>query len=468
MGKFELEPNLSESQITRIWQNVSHREKLFTKNGEQIRVVYPGRTNDDDRGADFRDAVISTKEGLIKGDVEVHVKSSNWQAHHHHFDPVYNRVILHVVWRDDMKSATRLNDGRGIPVLVLDKFTRYPAILKSNSLEVTKHCLKPTNDMATGIISQFLDAAGKERFLSKAARFHVDITQLGAGQALYQGIMSALGYARNKLPFLELASRLPLRILEAQDAAPDYEYLARQQARLLGTAGLLPSQHHRRQQKSRSPDEWTGQLEKLCSPSHQANAMSSDDWNLFKVRPNNSPIRRILAMSHLLLRCREKGLLETIITLVKELPGSKSYRQLEGAFRVTANDNRISYTRNSALIGSRRAADMVVNVILPFTVAWSRLATLPELEDKALSLYNNSPSLAANAVEKHMRRQLRLSHGIVNSARRQQGLIHIYKILCTQGKCKRCPLYRTPEPKTSAKPSHPSTTEILSGRRTQP
>jgi len=83
--------NLAERQIIKIWQHqLLGRTDLATEGGEPIEIIYPGRINDD-QGADFRDAVIATRGKLIKGDIEVHVKSSDWQAHQHHRDPVYNR-----------------------------------------------------------------------------------------------------------------------------------------------------------------------------------------------------------------------------------------------------------------------------------------------------------------------------------------------------------------------------------------
>ena len=95
MGK--LINNLSESQIIKIWQyQLLDRGELATEGGEPVEIIYPGRINDN-QGADFRGAVIATRGKLIKGDIELHVKSSDWQAHQHHRDPVYNRVILHVV-----------------------------------------------------------------------------------------------------------------------------------------------------------------------------------------------------------------------------------------------------------------------------------------------------------------------------------------------------------------------------------
>ena len=105
---------VSEAQIIKIWQHqLLDGIDMTTEVGEPIKVIYPGRLNDD-RGADFRGAVIATSRGLIKGDVEVHVRSSDWQLHRHHHDPVYNRVILHVVMWHDAGSVTNLQNQENI------------------------------------------------------------------------------------------------------------------------------------------------------------------------------------------------------------------------------------------------------------------------------------------------------------------------------------------------------------------
>ena len=100
--------NLPEREIIKVWQHqLLDRTRLVTEGGEPIEIVYPGRINDD-RGVDFRDAVIATSQGLIKGDIEVHVKSSSWRDHQHHLDVVYNRVILHVVMWHNQKTLVVL------------------------------------------------------------------------------------------------------------------------------------------------------------------------------------------------------------------------------------------------------------------------------------------------------------------------------------------------------------------------
>ena len=60
------------------------------------------------------------------------------------------------------------------------------------------------------LIASILDEAGEARFFARAAHFREIIAQSGAGQALYQGIMTALGYSKNKEAMAELAGRLPL------------------------------------------------------------------------------------------------------------------------------------------------------------------------------------------------------------------------------------------------------------------
>jgi hypothetical protein len=243
---------------------------------------------------------------------------------------------------------------------------------------------------------------------------------------------------------------VPLHRLEfiTRNQTSDEECLSRLQSLLLGTAGLLPSQRQDRYQKNRIDDNWIYKLERLWTSYHPAEAMTQDEWNLFRVRPNNSPIRRIAAMSYLMLRYRQKGLFNGVINMITETPLSQSPARLAKGLLVTTNGYWASHldfglasrTKSPTLLGSGRASDITINVLLPFTFAWSKLTPLPGLKKKALALYRRYPRLAVNTIERHMKNQLGISNSLVNSARRQQGLIHIYNTLCTQGRCHSCPL----------------------------
>lgn len=445
-----------ESQVVAIWQNrLPGRTDLVTEEGEPIKIIYPGRINDD-RGADLLDAVITTRQGLRRGDIEVHVKSSSWWAHRHHRDPSYNRVILHVVFWCDAKEATALQNGQKVPTLALHKYIENQTDQNASCVYSLANwpmpCRNAINRWNTGVMGELLDTAGEERFLAKAANFQTALTGTEASQSLYRGIMGALGYTKNKYPLLELAHRMPLHRLEsvASGKTSDAECLACQQALLLGTAGLLPSQRSHRYGMYKRDDEWVEQLERVWTSSRQTETMSEDDWHLFKVRPSNFPTRRIAAMSYLLLRYREKGMLEELVHKLGEAPVDTGHHGLERALRVTTDGywaNHLdlglpSRMSTPALLGGGRAADIVVNIFLPFAVAWARYTAQPELAIKAFDLYRHYPKLAANTVERHMRNQLGISRYLVNSAQRQQGLIHIYQTLCSQGKCQRCPIGR--------------------------
>ena len=451
---------ITKKEVIGVWQHLLlNRAEFITEDGLWLRIIYPGRVNDE-RGADFRDAVVATGQGLIKGDIEVHVNSRDWKAHKHHLDPAYNRVILHVAMWHDAGFRAVLQNGRRVPVVTLHKYISAHSCQRSGDFpkfaegsgEVTSRGLSPlchgiTEGLGSGAIARLLDQAGEERFQSKAARFQADLAQMEAGQALFLGIMGALGYTRNKLPFMELAGYLPLRLLESVVPAKlsDEEHLARQQAFLIGTAGLLPSQRPGKQWENEPDDGWIGELERDWTASRLNQSMNSGDWHLFKVRPNNSPVRRMAAMSYLLLRYRKGSLFEEILNGVGRESDDKN--KLEAKLVVSTDGYWASHfdfgmrsrSKNPTLLGSGQAANIVVNVLLPFAFAWGGLTSHREIGHKALKLYRNYPKLAENAVVRHMRAQFGLDGSLLGSARRQQGLLHIYKTLCTQGHCVSCP-----------------------------
>ncbi len=195
-------------------------------------------------------------------------------------------------------------------------------------------------------------------------------------------------------------------------------------------------------------DEWVGRLEKAWADCGETAAMSAADWRFFKVRPGNYPGRRIAAMSYLLLRYRGEGLLAGLINSLHEAAVDDGYRRLEQSLLVAADGYWGRYLDFGlpaggivpALLGRERAADIVVNVLLPFAAARGQVEEHPELAEKACGMYRRYPVLAENTLEKHMRKQLGIGRYLVNTARRQQGLIHIYKTLCSQGKCGDCPM----------------------------
>ena len=100
-----------------VWQ---HRlwmaQAMFTVDGRKVQVIDPGRLNTD-AGPDFFNAKVKIDGEMWVGNIEIHVRASDWFRHHHDIDKAYDNVILHVVEKDDM--PVRRSNGEVIPQLCM-------------------------------------------------------------------------------------------------------------------------------------------------------------------------------------------------------------------------------------------------------------------------------------------------------------------------------------------------------------
>jgi len=298
-------------------------------------------------------------------------------------------------------------------------------------------------------LKKILDAAGEQRFKQKAIHLRAEIlgaaprtTAIGqaAGQVLFRSMMRALGYTKNTSPFQELADRMPLTSIEPREG------LAVKQALLLGTAGLLPSQ---RRQIEPTNEREIQELQRIWqSLDGNVKTMKETDWNLSHIYPNNSPVRRIVAQSYLLERYNRGRLLPGILQAVRDTSSSSGHRLLQTGLTVDSDgywrdhfDFGVrSRTKISALLGHGKAAEIAVNAILPFAFSWGELADEADLTDRAIQLYRNYCRSPDNCLTRHMARQLRLDGVSDFTACHQQGLIHIFRSYCCEGRCLQCRL----------------------------
>ena len=142
--------------------------------------------------------------------------------------------------------------------------------------------------------------------------------------------------------------------------------------------------------------------------------MERKEWHLFRVRPSNHPALRINGAAQLVARFLDGGLLSGLAS------SSVAPRQLVVALTVDGQDG------GTAAIGAGRARDLAVNVVLPM------LHSLAGGEDSPhMDTYRRFPKLQGNEVLGEMVRQLLLEEWrpAVNSARRQQGLLHLAALL---------------------------------------
>jgi len=102
-------------------------QKVRTIYNQEITLVSGGEHNHNE-GPDFLNAQLNIEKQLWAGNVEIHLKSSDWYVHKHEADPNYDAVILHVVWEYDIPVFFK--DGTELPTLQLKDFVD-PSILKS-------------------------------------------------------------------------------------------------------------------------------------------------------------------------------------------------------------------------------------------------------------------------------------------------------------------------------------------------
>jgi hypothetical protein len=433
-------PALTERQLFEIWRGQRFPAgALVTRQGVPVRVISPGRPGRGP-GPDFRGAAIAgPSEVTLRGDVELHVRSSLFQAHGHAADRAYADVVLHVVFEDDTGADTPLPGGRTAPVVALAPWVARRAGELQRWLERPLLWREPCHDavMRKGLqgVTDVLDAEGDRRFEEKARRFAEMIAASGLEQAVYEGLMEALGYGGNAAPMRALACLLPWPRLRAvtSGAQPGL----RTEAALIGAAGLLPSQRGHR-----GPVEaYVTELERAFGAPgavRGVRALPAAGWKLWGVRPENHPVRRIAAAaalfgalpspSSLLGVVRANTVREAIASLLLPSRGFwlRRYDVCVGPCALPP-----------AFVGRSRALEMLVNVVLPAAAASGDGA----LAGRAWSLYGQLPRPAVYGATKFLENAL-ASEGIrvpVN-ARRAQGLLGLQRSWCTRDGCGRCAL----------------------------
>ncbi len=426
---------LSEERVVEDWLELTETGRsLLTENDGPVTVLLPGRRNDD-HGPDFRDAILATRRGIVVGDIEVHVDSSGWRAHGHHTDPAYNRVVLHVVHRHASGRDAVLFNGRTVPTLVIGGEETAP-VPPPELPGPDAYLPCRTGGRSPEAAAAFLDEAGIMRFREHAAAFRSALERASPDRVLYAGLLAALGYRRNREPMQRLAVALPLETV-AGDASLDGR-----EALLIGAAGLLPSQRTRRfAGDTRHPR--VRRLEAAWARHGGAASLSEADWHHARVRPGNYPVRRLAAMARLLARYRRSGLAGGILA---GLAAARCPRELAALVTVPA----AGYWKNSldfgvpaagtapALCGPGRAADIVVNVLLPFAAAWYRSSGYPEGAAAMVNQYREHPALADNVIIGEVRQRLGLPRPV--TALHQQGMLHLHAYWCAAGRCRACPL----------------------------
>ncbi|KAA2215410.1 DUF2851 family protein [Chryseobacterium sediminis] len=99
--------------------------------GNSVEIIHFGKWNKN-AGPDFLDAKIKINDLLLAGNIELHVRSSDWIFHNHSQDPNYQNIILHVVLQHDIEVQELT--GKHVPTLELKNHIDENIILKYEKL----------------------------------------------------------------------------------------------------------------------------------------------------------------------------------------------------------------------------------------------------------------------------------------------------------------------------------------------
>lgn len=124
---------MTEQFFQFIWQySLYNGTNLMTTSGEKIVVQNQGKYNTD-AGPDFEEAKIRIGETLLVGNVELHLKTSDWYKHGHQNNKSYDNIILHVVLDNDIQ----MDDSLHIPVLEMKEHISAHIIKNYEALQYT-------------------------------------------------------------------------------------------------------------------------------------------------------------------------------------------------------------------------------------------------------------------------------------------------------------------------------------------
>ncbi len=413
---------MTEAFIYYLWKYKLLHPQLQTSKGETCQVIDPG-THNTDSGPDFFNARIKIGETLWAGNVEIHVRASDWILHKHQFDKAYDNIILHVVFVED-KRIVRSN-GKSIPTLeIADSFDisllkRYRSLMQSkNSIP----CEFQIREIDRFVQNNWLDRLLVERLENKSKQIEekLEYNNNDWAETFYQHLASNFGFKVNALPFELLSRSLPLKII-----AKHKNNIKQIEALLFGQAGMLEND---------ADDRYYKELKKeydFLAIKYKITQIDSHLWRFMRLRPVNFPTIRISQFAALIANSSH---------LFSKILESESYQFLFDQFTVEASDYwKTHYTfgkkseDKSKKLGKTGIQLILINTVAPFLFVYGRKKQKQEFIDKALKLLDQIPG------EKNAITRMWENHEMnIRTAFNTQALIHLKNNYCDKKLCLSC------------------------------
>jgi hypothetical protein len=414
---------MTEAFLHHLWKlKLFNYRPLTTAEGEQMEIVQTGQHNSDS-GPDFFNAQIKIEDTLWAGNVEIHLKSSDWNNHSHQLDKAYDNVILHVVYEND--QPVKRKDGSLIPTLELkEKFdpglwNNYQELLHSKDWIPCEHRIRHVDSF---ILNNWMDRMLTERLEKKTETIFSSLQHNNNNweKTFYHHLARNFGFRLNALPFELLAKSLPLSFLTKHK-----NHLNQLEAMLFGQAGMLNKKFN---------DAYPSMLQKeyeflknkfslVLIPEHQ--------WKFLRLRPVNFPTIRIAQFAQLVHRSSH---------LFSKILDCKNMKQLENYFKVEVSEYWKTHfifekpsANQSKHIGSIAIQNIVINTIVPFLFAYGKNRSSEIHQQRALEFLEQTPPEKNSIIGKWNELGIK-SETAYNS----QALLQLWNEYCTEKKCLTC------------------------------
>lgn len=397
-------------------------QALTTTEGQIIDILDTGQYNRH-AGPDFLHAKVRIGDTLWAGNVEMHLRASEWYQHGHQHDEAYRNVILHVVLEEDQPVIQ--SRGQRLPCLELKKLI--PARLAATYRQLQQHelwipCERHLATVAHITKIACLDRLAVERLEYKTDELagRLDLLTNDWEEAFYQSLARSMGAPVNADPFDMLARSLPLKVL-----ARHRSHLLQIEALLFGQAGLLDRDFS---------DDYPRLLQReyrLLQHKYSLEPIPQGLWKFMRLRPANFPTIRIAQLAALIFSTEH---------LFSKMLSTQHLREIENAFQVTLSPywrRHYVFDKSSALLtkplGRETIHQIVVNTIAPFLFLYGRHRAEERLQEKALSLLQSLPPEKNAIIQQWDRLGLPPA-----SADQSQALLHLKKHYCDQHRCLEC------------------------------
>jgi hypothetical protein len=414
---------MEEAFLHYIWKfQYLDKTDLQTTEGENVQIFNPGIYNTDS-GPDFSNARVTIDGIEWRGNIELHLKSSDWTSHKHQENNAYESVVLHVVYEDD--KPVKRKDGTYIPTLKLkDRFSlnlydKYLDLIRNIS-EIP--CANQFARVDNLVKSSMLDKVLVERLKNKSAY----VSEILAGnlndweQTAYVLLLKSFGNKLNAEPFSRLARNIPFKILRKHS-----DQLFQLEALLFGTAGFLTGKPETEYQSSLKKEYG------FLKQKYQLTEIEPESWKFMRMRPVSFPTIRIAQTAAIIFK------LPNLFSCLLELKNAKEARNL---FHITVSEFwQKHYHFHSddkgkvSGLGKDAVDHIIINAIVPLLTAWSFDKDQEKYREQAIHMLEGLPAESNKITKLFQNLGLEL-----RSAFESQAVLELYNNYCYRKNCLSC------------------------------